>query len=301
MDDTAAPMWEVNVENVLVPLDGSDVGFRALPTALELANRFGAQLRTITVVSGEDELKRLGESIPSSLGRFLGDIGVRVEIGDEPSEAIVRRATDLGSCLICLTTRARGRISGAVLGSVARSVVQQSEGPTVVLGPLADNPGWSPPPKNWPKPLSVPRLVACVDGTKTSEQVLPLAAGWATALGMSWTILTVANDTPSMRSEDQRDPAHVIDPEGYVDSLVEQWRKASPVVDGEVVRDPISPASGIRHHLDQRPAGLLALTTHGRSGLQRMRFGARAANIVRTASVPCLVHPVPPPDGAATG
>lgn len=62
----------------------------------------------------------------------------------------------------------------------------------------------------------------------------------------------------------------------------------------QVSRDPIGPASGLRVHLDQRPAGLVALTTHARSGVQRALLGAAAASIIHASVAPCLVAPVQP-------
>ena len=59
----------------------------------------------------------------------------------------------------------------------------------------------------------------------------------------------------------------------------------------EVVRDPVSVASGLRAHLAARPAGLVALAAHARSGLERLRLGATAADLVRTSTAPALVVP----------
>lgn len=70
---------------------------------------------------------------------------------------------------------------------------------------------------------------------------------------------------------------------------MQQWRSRVPNVDGEVLRDPIGPASAIWAHLDQRPAGLVAVTTQSRSGMQRILFGATAASIVHASVTPCLV------------
>lgn len=73
------------------------------------------------------------------------------------------------------------------------------------------------------------------------------------------------------------------------------WRSSAypPVdADGEIVRDPLGPASGVRAHLGQRPAGLVAVTTHARSGIQRVVLGAAAAGIVHASVAPCLVAPV---------
>jgi nucleotide-binding universal stress UspA family protein len=169
-------------------------------------------------------------------------------------------------------------------------VFLSSGAPVVALGPLADNPQWSRPPRSWPEPLSVPRLVALVSGTPTSEQVLPVAAAWAAALDMSLTIATVIEDAPASLSASPPE----LDTAAFVDQLVAETRKAFPglVVDGAVLRDPIGPASGIKTYLEQEPAGLVALTTHARTGLRRAVLGSVAADIVNGAPVPALVVPV---------
>jgi nucleotide-binding universal stress UspA family protein len=265
-----------------------------MPTARALAERLRADVHTITVAGREVDVERARGFAAAALGVPVGADRVTVVTEGDPAEVIARRAGALGSCVVCLATHGRGRLGGALVGSVARSVVQRSADPVVVLGPSADNPGWSPRPRSWPEPLSVPRIVACVDGSTTSEQVLPLAAGWAEALDMALTIVTVVGDAPAPlqpQGAQSRFGGHA-DAEGYIDELVQQWRTQLSDTDGEVVRDPLGPASGIRVHLDQRPAGLVALTTHARSGVQRVLLGADAAGIVHASVVPCLVAPI---------
>lgn len=111
---------------------------------------------------------------------------------------------------------------------------------------------------------------------------------------MSLTVLTVTDDVPSPvgpQPKERRYGGHA-DAGRYIEQLTQQWRPHVPDVDGEVLRDPIGPANAIRLHLDQRPAGLVAVTTHARSGIQRVLLGAEAANIVRASVAPCLVAPV---------
>ena len=285
---------DLQVGNVLVPLDGSEFALQALPTARVLAGRFRAELHTISVVGDNDDAQRVRALASAALGVEVGDDRAVVLTRGEPGEEIARLADELGSCVVCLSTHGRGRLRGALVGSVARSVLQRASGPMVALGPSADNPGWTPRPRAWPEPLSVPRLVVCVDGSDTSEQVLPIAGAWARALGMSMTILTIADDAPEPISGERRHGRYGSDgdAERYIDALVEQWSSTVAGVDGEVVRDPIGPASGLRAHLDERPAGLVALTTHARSGLQRALLGAAAASIVHASVAPCLVAPV---------
>jgi nucleotide-binding universal stress UspA family protein len=285
---------ELEVRHVLVPLDGSEFALQAMPTARVLADRLGADLHTVSVAGAEEDADRVRALASAALGAGAGDDRAFVVANGEPAEVIARRARELSSCVVCLTTHGRGRLGGAVIGSVARSVLQRSSEPMVALGPSADNPGWSPRPRSWPEPLSVPRIVACVDGSEMSEQVLPLAAAWARSLSMSMTILTVIDDAAApIRPEPQESRyGNHGDAERYIDALVQEWRSAVSDADGEVVRDPIGPASGLRMHLGQRPAGLVAVTTHARSGLQRALLGAAAASIVHASVAPCLVAPV---------
>lgn len=285
---------DLHVRNVLVPLDGSEFALQALPTARVLAERFGADLQTISVARADDDAERLRALASAALGVDVGEDRVLVVTGGEPAQMISRRAEELGSCVVCLSTHGRGRLGGALVGSVARSVLQRSSDPIVALGPSADNPGWTPRPRTWPEPLSVPRIVACVDGSDTSEQVLPMAATWARALRMSMTILTVADDAldPIRRDVQPSRYGSRGGAESYIEALVEQWSGRVADVDGEVIRDPTGPAGGLRAHLDQRPAGLVAVTTHARSGMQRALLGAAAASIVHASVAPCLVAPV---------
>ena len=287
------PMLDAQISNVLVPLDGSELSLQAVPTARALAERFGARLHSVTVVADIDA-DRARALASAALDVPLGDERVTVVDDPDPAEAIASHAETLEHCVVCLATQGRGRLGGSLVGSVARSVLQRVDEPVVALGPSADNPGWSPRPRNWPEPLSVPRIVACVDGSRTSEQVLPIAAAWARAVDMSLTILIVIEDAPPpvRPDRDQNRYGEHPDAESYIADLVDQWQSGLDEVDGEVVRDPISPASGIRAYLDQRPAGLVALTTHARSGMQRVLLGAVAASIVHASVAPCLVAPI---------
>lgn len=277
-----------------MPFDGSDFALQAMPTARALAQRFSAVLHMVSVVRGDRKRDRALSSGADSLGVALGDDRVCVVPEGDPAEVIAQRAEALGSCLVCITTNEHGRLHGALVGSVTHSLLQRGLEQIVVLGPSADNPGWSPRPRNWPEPLSVPRIVVCVDGSDVSEQVLPLAAAWARVLGMSLTILTaIGHELVPTRHERRRSRyGSDADAYRYIDNLVREWSNIVPHLDGVVIHDPIGPARAIWAHLDQRPASLVALTSSARSGWQRIRHGAVAADIVHASVAPCLVAAV---------
>jgi nucleotide-binding universal stress UspA family protein len=108
------------------------------------------------------------------------------------------------------------------------------------------------------------------------------------------TIVTMIEDAPPPERPERlksRYGSHA-DAESYIDALAQEWGTGPCDVDGLVVRDPLGPASGLRAHLEERPAGLVAVTTHARSGWRRALLGAGAASIVRASVAPCLVAPV---------
>ena len=106
--------------------------------------------------------------------------------------------------------------------------------------------------------------------------------------------LTVAEDVPRALDGTRPNRFGPADPQRYVTELADRWRQHVDAV-GEVAFDPIGVATGVAAHLAARPTALLALTTHARSGLERIRLGATAADIVHKSTAPVLVVPLPEP------
>jgi nucleotide-binding universal stress UspA family protein len=292
---TGSASETLRIAHVLVPLDGSDFGDAAVPTARALASRFGARLHAISVAETEAEVEGLRAHATALLGADSDGDDVQVVTGGHPVDAIERRAAELAGCLVCLATHGRGRVASAVIGSVARSLLQRTEAPMVAVGPHVGGRETSSP-TSPSAVLSVARLVACVDGSPFSEALLPAASAWAAALGMSLTILTVAEPiNPPMRADGKWIRRHGPDTDAdeYITRLVREWQRAGPDTSGQVVYDPISPADGLTAHLREHPAGLVAVNSHARSGLRGLLFGSTAASIARTSVAPTLV--VPPP------
>lgn len=95
---------ELDVRHVRVPLDGSEFALRAMPTARVLAERFGAELHTVTVARADDDVERLRAHAAAALGVDAADDRAFVVAGGEPAEVIVQRARERGSCVICLAS-----------------------------------------------------------------------------------------------------------------------------------------------------------------------------------------------------
>jgi nucleotide-binding universal stress UspA family protein len=291
---TAAPT-AASYDTVILPTDGSAEALGPLPTAQALSARFGARLQIVSVAVSADEARTVRDHLEHALDGVAGDLTVEVIVGDDPAQAIVDRAGSSAGSLVCMSTRGRGRIAGAFIGSVARSVVQRSRSPLVLLGPQADRPGWLVGPSrrrpaNWPEPLSTGEIVACVDGSAESERAVAEAGRWATALGLPVAVLTVAEETVTDVRGVRPNRFGPAEPQRYVDALAGQ----QPESVGVVVYDRIGVVSGMRARLAAQPAALVVLSAHARTGFERLRHGAISAEIVAISTAPVLVIPVEP-------
>ena len=257
-----------------------------------LAARFGATVHTVTVAASDFELHRIRGEAARALGTDPDDPRIHVEVDTDVAGAVQRRASDLDSCLVCLSTRGRGRVAGTLIGSTARDIIERGRQPVVVAGPFVVHP--DPEDETAIPPLGVDHLVACVDGTPASERGLPVTAAWAHALGMKLTIVTVAEPCPPpMRigAPWRRHHGPNEDADEYLRHLGEQWALDAPGLDTFVVYDPISAAAGMKDYLAGHPTGLVAVTSHLRDRFPHMMFGSGAADIVHASTAPALVVP----------
>ena len=111
---------------ILVALDGSLVAERAVPHAVDLAEIFRAALLLFRVSTVRDSgprqyLRGLGARCRSNHPDL--DVEAEVHYGNDPSAAILARASDLDRPLIVLGSHGRG-LSRYVFGSVADDVLR---------------------------------------------------------------------------------------------------------------------------------------------------------------------------------
>ena len=272
-------------EQILVPLDGSDDATVALRTANALAARFGATVHTLSVGSTPSEIDQLRAKAADALGVDRDDKRVHTGDSNDPAQAINDQADELGSCLVCMTTHGHGRLLGSVVGSVARSVMQGHRRPLVVVGRLADRKEYFE--TTWPEPLSVKRIVACVDDTASADAVVMAAGDWANVLEMSLTILTVFVPAVSLSGDEHSDERG-----SFLERMHDLLADRSIDVSTHAQSDPLGVAAGVSTYLSSNPAGLLVVSTHARSGLSRLIDGDTATSIIAAANVATVVVPL---------
>ncbi|HSP09052.1 MAG TPA: universal stress protein [Candidatus Dormibacteraeota bacterium] len=132
--------------HIMVALDGSTYSHRTLPTAIELASKFGADLFVLHV-SEHDRGRAAVYSLesPAEATRLVADAvekardaGVKAsgEIRDAGAQhtarTIVEVATAKGVDLIVMGSRGLSDVQGFFLGSVTHKVIQIAEVPVLI-------------------------------------------------------------------------------------------------------------------------------------------------------------------------
>ncbi len=140
--------------------------------------------------------------------------------------------------------------------------------------------------------LDGPILVP-LDGSELSGKAVPYAVVIAKATSQPIVLFTVwegieteLRTTPvsEAKSIDERGRA---ERERYLDGVAERIA-AEGIEVGKVVREG-RPSEELLWYCDQHAPGLLAMATHGRSGIQRMWYGSVATKLMHMAPVPTLL------------
>lgn len=137
------------------------------------------------------------------------------------------------------------------------------------------------------------RAVVPLDGSPVAETILPFILEIAGPLDMQVVLLRVVQPLPPMLIEGSRHvvaeavEARRIDAEEYLAALAAELRDKGIRVETRVRRGtpPLEILAGAR----ESEADLIAMTTHGRSGLGRLLFGSVAEEVLRHSDIPVFL------------
>jgi nucleotide-binding universal stress UspA family protein len=144
------------------------------------------------------------------------------------------------------------------------------------------------------------KILVCLDGSTLAEQILPYAAEQARRFGCQMTLLHVALEPVMAASGAAGGPEHLEKP-GVLDQMKEEQKQAQAYLERVAVKlrqdglevDVVilqeSPGDAIVSYASDNGYGLIAMATHGRSGLGRAIFGSVAEHVLRNSDVPLLV------------
>jgi nucleotide-binding universal stress UspA family protein len=160
--------------SIVVPLDLTTAGDRALPVARSLAQLGGLPIELLTVVPGRAgrgcDRWDLEERVRSfALGPHTSFVLEREDAGAAIAEHV--RCRD--GALLVLATTAKAAIDEDYAGGVSECVLAEACQPVLLVGPRVEI----------APPLSVPALVVGVDGSGLASVAVPVVLSWWRSFG----------------------------------------------------------------------------------------------------------------------
>lgn len=277
-------------DDILVPTDGSDCAQVAVGYAADLAARYDARVHALCVADtrtlenvphSERTRAELEETATRTCDNVSAD-GVAVERAvrtDVPHRAILRYATERDIDLITMGTHGRSGVERYLLGSVTEKVIRLSDVPVLTVNAERSDDVTYP----------FDEILVPTDGSKGAAAAIAPAVDIARTYDARLHALSVV-DTISM-GVDVRSGA-------ILDALEDSARTAVDAVEQRATDASLSnvrthvahgtPYRGIRSYVDDHDIDLVAMGTHGRSGLERYLLGSVTEKTVRTSPVPVL-------------
>lgn len=277
----------------VVALDGSVTAEAVLSWATMLARSLRLRLLLLTVIS-DTPLHTEHDGPPSDhaardyldgVAASLQGDGLMLETQVVAAErdiagAINTVAANVDAALILIATHGYSGFDRWMLGSTAETVVRTATRPILVVGATAA--------LDRAKPASIDRILVPLDGFRFAEAAVPVAISLARALGAvldlvhvvprPWTFVADISET----IERQLGEAATV----YLERLAAQIPQ-DVKVEGHVRQG--SPAAAILDYREAAAAGLIVMSTHGRSGLRRWALGSVADRVLHASDRPVLL------------
>jgi nucleotide-binding universal stress UspA family protein len=295
------------LRSILVPLDGSDFAEHALPVALGIARRSGAEVHVASVHAppppDPDLAAEWDQEVRQAQQEYLDRLGERLRAVDGvdahlvlldglPGEALSRQAAAVGADLIVMTTHGRTGLSRLWFGSVANDVVRHGHVPTLLVRPGAQR-------AEMGGPHRFTHVLVPLDGSDRAAEVLPFATGLGALDGARLTLLQVVMPPlPPVHPYSFAVPVPEPDPHALAVHVQRARERLAAVADTLrarglhvecIVRTHDRPAEAILTFVAESGADLVAMTTHGR-GLSRLVTGSIADKVLRGARTPVLLY-----------
>ena len=299
-------------QQILVPLDGSAFGEAALPLALELSRRTGANVHLATVLEPVTSFAYEGwegaavewcdkylEDVTSRIaGKAGGEVTTAVLSGHSvamlQSEAEAKKAD-----VVVMATHGRGALSRMWLGSVADGFLRQADRPVILVRPTEGGD----PPTSFEQTFDT--LLIPLDGSELSESALTHATEFGELFDSAYHLTRIVSypldvASPYLPHTAQMHQQIVDDAKrgsaDYLEAHAENLRRRGLRVTTSVAVDA-QPGHGILSEATAVGSDAIAMATHGRTGLSRVILGSAADKVMRGSHSPLLLYRPNHPNG----
>ena len=295
---------------LLIPLDGSRLAENVLPYARTLARALDLRIDLLSVVDLMDFARtthaghvrdfdpiieaavREGRQYLENVARSFAGITVDncvVEQGQADQIIIEKAARDKGT-LIGMATRGRSGIHRWLMGSVAEKVLRGATNSLLLVRGEEEG--------KTDGTASLKSVVVPLDGSRLAETVLPPAVDLAKKLSLA-IVLTRAYQIPLSAAYGGTDTLYIPNSDALLNLVREEAGAYLETKVNELHQNGVEKVSsillvgsGADEIIDlarTTPDNLIAMCTHGRSGVKRWALGSVTEKVVRHSGDPVLV------------
>lgn len=280
---------------ILVPLDFSDLGSKALHSAERMAKLFNGTITPfhsylpLNEVDGgpytfgmasaavedfdqiEDSIReRLQEVSEAEIDKSLLSDPL-VSIGN-PSQAIEEESENYD--MIVMTTHGRTGFSRFFLGSVSEKVLRTSKKPVLIVNENREL-------------TNIDRIMVTTDFSDHSREAFPEAKEIAEKSGAKLELVNILAYDP--QHEDEPDEAKIEVREQRLEVLAkEAFHEIGDQLETKVIISSKTPHEAILDYNLEEPHDLIVMSTVGRTGIDYLMMGSTTANVVRHVKSPVL-------------
>jgi len=294
---------------ILVPLDGSPLAERALACAMELGRSLPAELVLLRAISFPPDFREtlddvglktvaIMEQLKAEANDYLrevsgelrgADLSVRGVVRHGPAaEVIVDYAAQTDIQQIVMATHGYTGISRWAHGSVAERVLQSAGVPVLLVRAQERELIGS------GEAMRLRRILVPLDGSTTAEQVLPPATLIAKAVSAEIVLLRVSvvyllgslvgEWIQPLEGDLATADQHA---KSYLDRVA--GRLAGQGIEVSTTVQIGAVAESIVQYAETQQMDLIAMCTHGRTGVGRWTLGSVADRVLRAGSIPVLL------------
>jgi nucleotide-binding universal stress UspA family protein len=294
---------------ILVPLDGSKTAEKALPYARALASKFKLPLELLTVIDitelamriSPEKARYLATLIEKNIGnseqylkRIAGtfqDVSVKCTVDKgRVADVIIQRAAADKDTLINMATHGRSGINRWLLGSIAEKVLRGATNPLLLVRATEE--------AKTEGEANFRSVVVPLDDSELAESVLPTVAELAKPLQLEvilfqaytipYSALAVDAEGFYLAADEELISAMRDEAVAYLEKKAQAMKKlgvdkVSTIAEYGLAADEIISLAR------KTPDNLIAMCTHGRSGVKRWVLGSVTETVMRHSDDPVLV------------
>lgn len=285
------------LKKILVPLDGSELGEMALVYAKELAGAINLEVQMACATERQDEathrmcglyLDKVAERLKTQVKRANPKSDVRtVVIDGDPATGLVEYAEKEGIDLLIMMSHGRSGIMPWAMGSTADKVVQRAQTPVLLVRATVKS--------TKRRPVQViKKILLPLDGSPVGEAALPYIVTIAQALDCEVILLGVVEVVQHIHTIGG--PDHFVYSEQQIEQMKGETNSYLQKVSKRFVKGKVrivlrtgDPAQEIIKISTEENVNMVAMSSHGKSGITRWVMGSVSNKILHSGKTPILL------------